>query len=394
MKTSMENFLHCFPWFRLLGSPELIISIAEDRWVLRSNFYVDLTSIQWHVSIYNRYRSRMNVSCIWTMMFVILRVQSDPESSTERWYVNRYHTYAVQRWLCGVFLLDVLHRSTTLIRLNSYLHLCPPLTLIYIYTWKRIYITTVTTSVADGHISGFVYILIRVESCTLSFSKVFDLDTYLWKYILPVDPLSLWCDQQIVDWVLRPSLGVYPHGKFPGVASSTISPFWERWRFIFGSGLTVWAQAPLVRVRSAGKRGVTSQPTELQLKATCRPQSQHSKPAWPAGRPGGTTMQWYLWYTLFQEVVIRGSHMPGGSYGRIVINSGMHSFGKIPILSSRPHNVPTSYVRLYTGYFREHHWISMGLQEISRALSQYKDHFFRYGDSHVKDKTVARPSYL
>ena len=179
MKTSMGNFLHCFPWFRLLGSPELIISVAQDHWVLRSNFYVDLTSIQWHVSIYNIYRSSMNVSCIWTMMFVILRVQSDPESSTERWYVNRYHTYAVQRWLCGVFLLDVLHRSTTLIRLNSYLHLCPPLTLIYIYTWKRIYITTVTTSVADGHISGFVYILIRVESCTLSFSKVLDLAWHL-----------------------------------------------------------------------------------------------------------------------------------------------------------------------------------------------------------------------
>ena len=31
---------------------------------------------------------------------------------------------------------------------------------------------------------------------------------------------------------------------------------------------------------------------------------------------------------------------------------------------------------------------------ISRAPSQYKDHLFRYGDSHVKDKTVTRPSYL
>ena len=30
----------------------------------------------------------------------------------------------------------------------------------------------------------------------------------------------------------------------------------------------------------------------------------------------------------------------------------------------------------------------------TRAPSQYKDHLSRYGDSHVKDKTVARLSYL
>ena len=31
---------------------------------------------------------------------------------------------------------------------------------------------------------------------------------------------------------------------------------------------------------------------------------------------------------------------------------------------------------------------------VVRDLSQYKDHLSQYGDSHVKDKTVARPSYL
>ena len=34
------------------------------------------------------------------------------------------------------------------------------------------------------------------------------------------------------------------------------------------------------------------------------------------------------------------------------------------------------------------------LMEVSRALSQYKDRLSKYGDSHIKDKTVARPSYL
>ena len=35
-----------------------------------------------------------------------------------------------------------------------------------------------------------------------------------------------------------------------------------------------------------------------------------------------------------------------------------------------------------------------GAHQGIRALSQYKDHFSRYGNFHYKDKTVVRPSYL
>ena len=38
-------------------------------------------------------------------------------------------------------------------------------------------------------------------------------------------------------------------------------------------------------------------------------------------------------------------------------------------------------------------WLRRMLWEKSRAPSQYKDILSRYGDSHVKDKTVMRPSY-
>ena len=40
------------------------------------------------------------------------------------------------------------------------------------------------------------------------------------------------------------------------------------------------------------------------------------------------------------------------------------------------------------------HYANLVVAWDTRAPSQYKDRLSRYGDSHVKDKAVAKPSYL
>ena len=52
-------------------------------------------------------------------------------------------------------------------------------------------------------------------------------------------------------------------------------------------------------------------------------------------------------------------------------------------------------VNIYAPWDTQYYPVTRKLEEIAAWVqSQYKDGLFRYGDSHVKDTTVARPSYL